>query len=190
MTNTYDIKGNKKKMLESGKSQKEADEWEVLVTEITQAIASKQLVPTMRTQYMRTAFQIPFDATVRISLDTNLCMISERGYNLQNMRVWHRDSSEILAKDEITRFPHAILEIKIELKGENMTPPKWLTALQNSGMLYEVSESERFTSSSFCPRLKLNWFAFYIVRLQSRQHPRSTSFRSFFTAVLCCSLIS
>jgi VTC domain len=32
----------------------------------------------MRTQYMRVAFQIPFDATVRVSLDTNLCMISER----------------------------------------------------------------------------------------------------------------
>ena len=27
---------------------------------------------------MRVAFQIPFDATVRVSLDTNLCMISER----------------------------------------------------------------------------------------------------------------
>ena len=32
---------------------------------------------------VRTAFQIPFDATVRISLDTNLCMISERGYDTQ-----------------------------------------------------------------------------------------------------------
>ena len=38
---------------------------------------SKQLRPMVRTQYMRTAFQIPFDATVRISLDTNLCMIKE-----------------------------------------------------------------------------------------------------------------
>lgn len=28
-------------------------------------------------QYMRTAFQIPFDATVRVSLDTNLAMIRE-----------------------------------------------------------------------------------------------------------------
>lgn len=31
----------------------------------------------VRTQYMRTAFQIPFDSTVRISLDTNLVMIKE-----------------------------------------------------------------------------------------------------------------
>ena len=144
MTNTYDIQGKKKEMLESGKSQKEADEWETLVTQIAQAISSKQLVPTMRTQYMRTAFQIPFDATVRISLDTNLCQISERGYKLENMKVWHRDSSEILAKNEITRFPHAILEVKLELKGDNMTPPKWVTDLQNSGMLYEVHKYSKF----------------------------------------------
>ena len=31
----------------------------------------------IRTQYNRTAFQIPFDATVRVSLDTNLAMIKE-----------------------------------------------------------------------------------------------------------------
>jgi hypothetical protein len=46
MTNTYPIATNKQKMLDKGKSQKEADEWETLVREITQAIASKQLVPT------------------------------------------------------------------------------------------------------------------------------------------------
>jgi len=37
-----------------------------------QVVDSKQLQPLVRTQYMRTAFQIPFDATVRVSLDTNL----------------------------------------------------------------------------------------------------------------------
>lgn len=40
-------------------------------------IDSKQLQPLVRTQYMRTAFQIPFDATVRVSLDTNLVMLKE-----------------------------------------------------------------------------------------------------------------
>ena len=42
-----------------------------------QAVDSKQLRPMIRTQYNRTAFQVPFDATVRISLDTNLAMIKE-----------------------------------------------------------------------------------------------------------------
>ena len=131
-------------MLDKGKSQQEVDDWECLVREIIQVVGSKQLVPTIRTQYMRTAFQIPFDATVRISLDTNLCMISERGYNLKNNKVWHRDPKLMIAHNEITRFPHAVLEIKLELKGENMTPPKWVTALQNSGMLYEVHKFSKF----------------------------------------------
>ena len=98
----------------------------------------------MRTQCMRTAFQIPFDATVRVSLDTNLCMISERGYDLQDMNVWHRDSSWVLEKEEIHRFPHAVLEIKLEMKGDSMVPPKWVTDLQNSGMLYECHKYSKF----------------------------------------------
>jgi len=131
-------------MAKGGSTQDEADDWECLVREITQASSSKQLVPTMRTQYMRTAFQIPFDATVRVSLDTNLCMISERGYDLKNMTVWHRDPNQTIGHNEITRFPHAVLEVKLELKGENAAPPKWVTDLQNSGLLYEVHKFSKF----------------------------------------------
>lgn len=144
LTNTYPIEKKKQEMIEKGKSEKEVAEWEQLVKEITQVIAVKQLVPTVRTQCMRTAFQIPFDATVRVSLDTNLCMISERGYDLQNMAVWHRDKSWVLEKNEIHRFPHAVLEIKLEMRPENMTPPQWVTDLQNSGMLYECHKYSKY----------------------------------------------
>lgn len=144
LTNTYPIKHKKEKMIKEGSTQDEADDWECLAREITQAISSKQLVPTMRTQYMRTAFQIPFDATVRVSLDTNLCKISERGYDLKNMTVWHRDPNQTIAHNEITRFPHAVLEVKLELKGESAAPPKWVTDLQNSGLLYEVHKFSKF----------------------------------------------
>lgn len=144
LTNTYPIEEKRKEMVAKGKSQKEVDEWENLVREITQVIASKQLVPTVRTQCMRTAFQIPFDATVRISLDTNLCMISERGYDLQDMKVWHRDPRWVLEDNQITRFPHAVLEIKLQLTGGNMTPPKWVTELQNSGLLYECHKYSKY----------------------------------------------
>jgi len=144
LNNTYPIEEKKKEMLLKGSSQEEADEWECLVREITQVISSKQLVPTVRTQYMRTAFQIPFDATVRISLDTNLCMISERGYDLKNNSVWHRDPNMTLAHNEIIRFPHAVLEIKLELKGTDAMPPQWVTDLHNSGMLYEVHKFSKF----------------------------------------------
>lgn len=49
----------------------------VLFQEVQQAVQSKLLRPMTRTQYHRVAFQIPFDATVRISLDTNLRMFRE-----------------------------------------------------------------------------------------------------------------
>mmetsp|Transcript_8953 Transcript_8953/g.24820 ORF Transcript_8953/g.24820 Transcript_8953/m.24820 type:complete len:740 (-) Transcript_8953:189-2408(-) len=140
----FPIQEKKAEMIAKGKSPQEIDEWETLVREICQVIVSKQLVPTMRTQCMRTAFQIPFDATVRVSLDTNLCMISERGYDLQDMHVWHRDKSWVLEKNEITRFPHGVLEIKLEMGGGNLTPPKWVTDLQNSGMLYECHKYSKY----------------------------------------------
>lgn len=61
------------------------------------------------------AFQIPFDAVVRISLDTNLTMLTETG-RLGNMDRWFRDPSKPVPRNEITRFPHAVLEVKLQLK--------------------------------------------------------------------------
>lgn len=45
--------------------------------------------------------------------------------------------------NEITRFPHAVLEIKLQLEGEDQTPP-WVTELLNSGMLLEVHKFSKF----------------------------------------------
>ena len=143
MNDTYDIKSAKATMIEKGSSQEEVEDWEILVREILQAIQAKQLVPTMRTQYMRTAFQIPFDATVRVSLDTNLCMISERGYDLQGGKQWHRDPDKPITETDIIRFPHAILEVKLQLNEGDPTP-EWVTELLSSGMLYEVHKFSKF----------------------------------------------
>ena len=58
--------------------------------------------------------------------------------------VWHRDKSWVLEKNEIHRFPHAVLEIKLEMGGGNLTPPQWVTDLQNSGMLYECHKYSKY----------------------------------------------
>ena len=76
-------------------------------TEITSAISNKQLRPVMRTQYMRTAFQIPYDATVRVSLDSNLCMLVDRTKATADGEMWYRDPNSPVPLNEITRFPHA-----------------------------------------------------------------------------------
>jgi len=144
LNDQYPIAEKRAEMKKKGSTEAELDEWETLVREMVQVVQTKQLVPTMRTQCMRTAFQIPFDATVRISLDTNLCMISERGYDTQGGAKWYRDPEKPLMDNEITRFPHAILEVKIELGGATTEPPEWVTELQNSGMLYEVHKFSKF----------------------------------------------
>ena len=75
-------------MVAKGKTEEDIADWDSLASEIIQAINSKQLVPTMRSQYMRTAFQIENDAAVRISLDTNLCMIYERDLGVMMGERW------------------------------------------------------------------------------------------------------
>lgn len=145
LNDNYDIDAKREeKLKKKGTTQAEVEEWETLVREMIQVVQAKQLVPTMRTQYMRTAFQIPFDATVRISLDTNLCLISERGYDTEGGTKWYRDPTVPLLDNEITRFPHAVLEVKLELGGNSSEPPQWVTELQNSGMLYEVHKFSKF----------------------------------------------
>ncbi len=145
LNDEYPIEEKKEQLMKKKKmTQAEADDWETLVREMVQVVQTKQLVPTMRTQYMRTAFQIPFDATVRISLDTNLTLISERGYDTEGGAKWFRDPDKPCAMNEITRFPHAVLEVKLELGGANTEPPAWVTELQNSGMLYEVHKFSKF----------------------------------------------
>ena len=143
LNGTYDIDAELRKMREKGKKEEAIAEWLELASDCTQAINSKQLEPTMRTQYMRTAFQIPFDATVRVSLDTNLCMITERSEDAVRGSRWFRDPHVQIPKSEITRFPHAVLEVKLQLSQEGATPA-WVSELIDSGMLLQVHKFSKF----------------------------------------------
>jgi len=143
----FDLKGEMQKLRNKGKGEEEVKEWYELASEVVQAINSKQLVPTLRTQYMRTAFQIPFDATVRISLDTNLCMITERTKETLQGTRWYRDPNSPVPLTEITRFPHAVLEIKLQLEDASKTPA-WVTELLTSGKLLEVHKFSKFIHGS------------------------------------------
>ncbi len=63
------------------KTQQEVDAMIQLANEVQYSIITKKLVPVMRTFYNRTAFQLPGDARVRISLDTELTMIREDNWD-------------------------------------------------------------------------------------------------------------
>lgn len=142
----YTVEEKMKEMADAGKSERDQAEVRRLFTEYQQVIDSKQLRPCMRTQYMRVAYQIPFDATVRVSLDTNLTLFCENPK--QGLSCWHsnrfyRDPLAPLPSDEVTRFPHAVLEVKLSLKDDE-EPPQWVIDLINSGMLTEVHKFSKF----------------------------------------------
>ncbi|KAL8446337.1 hypothetical protein Emed_005074 [Eimeria media] len=95
--------------------------------EIQDEIAEHQLQPMLRTSYLRAAFQLATSNEVRISLDTNLCMVKE--YRPQRhdeaSTNWCRLADELLGKDEVVRFPYAILEVKVQ----QQPPPDWVESM-------------------------------------------------------------
>ncbi|CAL8471696.1 g11238 [Coccomyxa elongata] len=129
-----------------GKSETEIANFSKLFAEIQQQIDTKQLRPMIRTQYLRTAFQIPFDSTVRISLDTNLNMIKENPDDGPTCTVagrWYRDPTLPVPRTEVTRFPHGVLEVKLSLP-EGQQAPEWVQDLLDSGYLTEVHKFSKF----------------------------------------------
>lgn len=105
----------------------------------------------MRTFYNRTAFQLPGNATVRISLDTELDMVREDNFDGVDRTHgnWRRmdfgiDHPFAGVKDsEKELFPYGVLEVKLATKvGEE--PPEWIRNLINSHLVEAVPKFSKF----------------------------------------------
>jgi SPX domain protein involved in polyphosphate accumulation/uncharacterized membrane protein YidH (DUF202 family) len=118
-----------------------------LAKEIQNEILAKQLKPKVRTFYNRTAFQLPADARVRISLDTDLVMIREDGPNRSGNNWKRNDIGTIdfdeLSSKEIYRFPHSILEVKLQTQA-GQEPPQWVNNLIRGNLVEEVPKFSKF----------------------------------------------
>jgi uncharacterized membrane protein YidH (DUF202 family) len=133
------------------KSEKELEYLVQLSTEIQSAFSEKKLKPMMRTFYNRTAFQLPGDARVRISLDTELTMVREdnlddqqrTGNNWRRMDITTDWPFSQLEESELCRFPYAILEVKLQTQ-LGAEPPAWVTDLVNSHLVEEVPKFSKF----------------------------------------------
>lgn len=130
----------------------EVEHFKKAVSNIQDFVKEHKLQPVLRANYTRTAFQIPGDDTVRISLDTNLAMIREDALDMdrpcREPDDWHRrdiDNARMefpfkaIKKGEIHKFPYALLEIKVK-KGAKKQ--EWIEDLTNSHL---VKESPRFS---------------------------------------------
>ncbi|KPI34357.1 Vacuolar transporter chaperone 3, partial [Cyphellophora attinorum] len=139
-----------------GADAKEVTDLRNNVSEIQSFIAEKSLEPALRASYTRTAFQIPGDDRIRVSLDTDLALIREDALDTdrpcRDPEDWHRsdiDDRELefpfssIKQGEIDRFPHAVLEIKV--KDTKYTRNNaWLADLMSSHLVKEAPKFSKF----------------------------------------------
>jgi VTC domain/Domain of unknown function (DUF202) len=142
------------KMRDSIGMQHSADNFEILVKSIQGDIMEKQLTPLLRSTYTRTAFQVPGENNIKVTLDTDIAMIREdcldKDRPCRNKEDWHRkdiDEQEQtypfshIKKGEINRFPYGLLEIKVERKA-GKEEPAWIQELTDSHL---VKAAPRFS---------------------------------------------
>ncbi|TPX66731.1 hypothetical protein SpCBS45565_g04244 [Spizellomyces sp. 'palustris'] len=132
------------------KGEKELEHLETLAREVQGSVLKKQLHPVVRTFYNRTAFQLPGDARVRISLDTELTMIREdnedrprSGDNWRRVDAGTTAPFDYLPSEDVCPFPYAILEVKLQTQ-HGADVPKWVDELVNSHLVEEVPKFSKF----------------------------------------------
>ncbi|CZR50398.1 related to polyphosphate synthetase [Phialocephala subalpina] len=147
------------------KSAKQINEDERLAKEIQYSVIQKGYVPVCRSFYNRTAFQLPADARVRISLDTELTMIREdnldgrqrAGDNWRRMDIGIDYPFSQLPAEDIERFPYAVLEVKLQTQA-GQEPPEWVRELIASHLVEAVPKFSKFihgTATLFPTRINL-----------------------------------
>ncbi|KIV90589.1 hypothetical protein PV10_07875 [Exophiala mesophila] len=150
---------------EGKKSLKEIQDLEQLAREIQYRVITRKLVPVTRSFYHRTAFQLPGDARVRISLDTELTMTREdnldgrqrSGNNWRRMDIGIDWPFSQLPPEDVERFPYAVLEVKLQTQA-GQEPPQWVRDLTSSHLVEAVPKFSKFihgTATMFPNRINL-----------------------------------
>jgi len=154
------------KARKEGKKSKQAiAEDERLAAEIQYSVIKKGYKPVCRSFYNRTAFQLPGDARVRISLDTELTMVREdnldgrrrSGDNWRRMDIGIDYPFSQLPPEDIERFPFAVLEVKLQTQ-LGQEPPVWVRQLISSHLVEAVPKFSKFihgVATLFPDRIKL-----------------------------------
>ncbi|SCU81237.1 LANO_0B02388g1_1 [Lachancea nothofagi CBS 11611] len=159
-----------KKLKDRGSAEGEADKLSNNFDTIQKFVLENELQPVLRAMYSRTAFQIPGDDRVRISIDSDLMYIREDSFDedkpIRNPKSWHRSDIDtnipnplkFLRSGEYAKFPYAILDIRIrnpvtestnknrdnlqaQLPGKHA---KWVEELTNSHLVKEVANFSKY----------------------------------------------
>ncbi|EEB06054.1 vacuolar transporter chaperone complex subunit [Schizosaccharomyces japonicus yFS275] len=179
MRGDYTVEEAFEKMRKEGKkSLQEIENLERLAREVQYTVLNRKLKPYVRSFYERTAFQLPGDARVRISLDTNLALVREdgptrAGDNWRRMDIGIDYPFEQLPDSDIDRFPYAILEVKLQTQF-GQEPPDWVTNLVNSHLVEAVPKFSKFiqgVSNLFYDRVDLLPYWFMQMDVDIRKPP-------------------
>lgn len=166
LNGTMAVEGVFEKMRKEGKrDEKEIANLEQLAREIQYRVLTRKLVPVTRSFYNRTAFQLPGDARVRISLDTELTMTREDNMDGRDRagNDWRRTDIGIdypfnqLPPEDVERFPYAVLEVKLQTQA-GQEPPEWVRELISSHLVEAVPKFSKFihgTATLFPTRIHL-----------------------------------
>ncbi|KAI9350425.1 VTC domain-containing protein [Pilaira anomala] len=124
-----------------------------IATGVQKSFKEKNIEPMIRAFYNRTAFQLPDNQRVRISLDTDLTFIREDHLDSLTRRQptynWRRNDVGIdypfshVKDGDILRFPYAVLETKLQTH-LGQEPPAWLNSLVESHLVHEVPRFSKY----------------------------------------------
>jgi SPX domain protein involved in polyphosphate accumulation/uncharacterized membrane protein YidH (DUF202 family) len=162
----------------AGADSTEAKNLKANVEEIQEFIKENDLQPVLRANYTRTAFQIPGDDRVRISLDTNLAFIREDAIDTdrpcRDPDSWHRTDIDgppleypfsSIRKGEISRFPFALLEVKIKTESKRS---EWIQDLMNSHLVKDAPRFSKFAHGvSMLFEDYVNTFPFWLSEMEA-----------------------
>ncbi|GAA5809012.1 hypothetical protein MFLAVUS_002413 [Mucor flavus] len=140
------------RLREKNVDEKICEDTHFIASGVQKSLQEKHLHPVVRAFYNRTAFQLPGDQRVRVSLDTDLAFILEDNRDGKLRRAegeWRRPDVAIdypfpqLDETEICRFPYAVLETKLQTH-LGQQPPDWLTKLVDSHLVHEVPRFSKY----------------------------------------------
>ncbi|KAI8147005.1 VTC domain-containing protein [Fennellomyces sp. T-0311] len=153
---------------------------------IQKSLKEKDLKPMCRIFYDRTAFQLPGDQRVRVSIDTNLTFIREDQMDGKQRRQpgeWHRPDVGInypfpnVEENDILRFPYAVLEAKIQTH-LGQKAPEWLDKLLQSHLVHEVPKFSKYLhGASYLYRDQIPLLPWWLSEMDiDIRKPRETNF--------------
>ncbi|KAH3662201.1 hypothetical protein OGAPHI_005449 [Ogataea philodendri] len=152
MKGEYTVAQAFEKMRKDGKkSVQEIENLERLAQEVQYRVIKDKFRPVMRSFYNRTAFQLPGDARVRISLDTELTMVREDNFdgidrthgNWRRMDIGVNYPFPSLPPKDVERFPYAVLEVKLQTQ-LGQEPPQWVKEMVSSHLVEAVPKFSKF----------------------------------------------